>query len=759
VAALIAFALLLPFLSVVNAPAPAEAANAADFNPGNIISDAQFYSSNTMTVGQVQAFLNAKVPNCQSGYTCLKNYRADSSYQPARAAGCAVYPGPANQSAAEIIWQVSSVCGINPQVMLVLLEKEQGLVSRTSPTAAIYRKATGFGCPDTAVCDSVYYGFFNQVYNAAYQYKKYQASPGGRNFQAGRWNTIQWHPNAACGTSQVYIENQATAGLYIYTPYRPNNGALSNMYGTADGCSSYGNRNFFRIFTDWFGNTQGGGDFARTADNGALYLLSGTRKYPVASMDVYNTLANLGPHRVVSQSYLDSFSTSALTATSLVRDPGTGDVALVRFGVRHRFPSCALVAAYGHSCAGAIDLAPSQLGKLPSGAPMSSFFTADDSTVYMLVEGGRSAVYEWNAVIGLNGGTVPYVSPMSAPAAAKLPILRVLLNPTKLVKSPTDPTVYFIDGFDRKLAVPSFALASEFGANGFLTVPQAVLDGYTTGVTLTETVRCGGKAYFAAQGGLRELATGDAALGLPTIDVSADTCARLPKTGVIPGQLFLMSPESGNVYGVKSGVSRLVPSWSTLLALNAGSLPPIVTISPSARATIPAGAPYIGAATLARSTGNPTIYLIDGADRKIRVGSFTTASALGVSAWSYATEASFAAYAESATPLTRVIRWNGADHFASGGRLYQLAAGATHGFPVTELSVGTGGLLAGGGLAPLEHVFVKSADAPTVYVIDAGKRRPVGTWEGLVALNGGKPPVILIEAPDRLSDIQVGPAA
>ncbi|MFZ1523014.1 MAG: hypothetical protein WAS94_03260, partial [Candidatus Saccharimonadales bacterium] len=40
------------------------------------------------------------------------------------------------------------------------------------------------------------------------------------------------------------------------TPYRPNQAALNNLYGTGDGCSAYGNRNFWRFYTDWFGSTR-----------------------------------------------------------------------------------------------------------------------------------------------------------------------------------------------------------------------------------------------------------------------------------------------------------------------------------------------------------------------------------------------------------------------------------------------------------------------------------------------------------------------
>ena len=234
----------------------AQAADGGAFNPGMIISDATFYNASAMTADQVQSFLNGKVSSCASGYTCLKSY-AQTTWTRSATAYCNSYTGVANQSAASIIWSVAQACGVNPQVLLVLLQKEQGLVTATSPSSGKYQIATGYGCPDTAPCDAEYYGFYNQVYMAARQYKYYRANWDDYQYQAGRVNTILWNPNYACGTSQVYIENQATAGLYIYTPYRPNAAALANMYGTGDGCSSYGNRNFWSYFTDWFGQFAG----------------------------------------------------------------------------------------------------------------------------------------------------------------------------------------------------------------------------------------------------------------------------------------------------------------------------------------------------------------------------------------------------------------------------------------------------------------------------------------------------------------------
>lgn len=233
-------------------------ANLAGFRAGNIISDATFFNSGSMTEAQIQSFLQSKVPNCQPGYTCLKDKR-DTSRTTTADAMCGAHAGAENESASTIIFKVAQACGINPQVLLVTLQKEQGLVTHTWPSDWRYTIAMGQGCPDTAACDTRYYGFFNQVYGAAWQMKRY-ANPSGTSqyftwYAPGRtWNVL-YNPNQGCGSGPVYIENQATANLYYYTPYQPNRAALDAGYGEGDGCSSYGNRNFYQYFTDWFGST------------------------------------------------------------------------------------------------------------------------------------------------------------------------------------------------------------------------------------------------------------------------------------------------------------------------------------------------------------------------------------------------------------------------------------------------------------------------------------------------------------------------
>ena len=256
-AALAALALLLTGALVSSAPATA--ATGADFNPGYIVSDAVFYDSGTMNEGQIQAFIDTKGARCSptAGNTCLKNYRETTNLIPADAY-CKAYQGASSESAAQIIAKVAAACGINPQVLLVTLQKEQGLVTSTAgKPAATFRRAFGYGCPDNVGgwCDPNYSGFFVQVQRAARQFQVYKARPTSYSYVAGRTNTILRHPNAACGSDQVYIQNQATAALYIYTPYVPNAAALAAGYGSGDSCSSYGNRNFFLYFSDWFGST------------------------------------------------------------------------------------------------------------------------------------------------------------------------------------------------------------------------------------------------------------------------------------------------------------------------------------------------------------------------------------------------------------------------------------------------------------------------------------------------------------------------
>ncbi|WP_308493243.1 SH3 domain-containing protein [Microbacterium terrisoli] len=254
-AALLAACLAAAVLALV---APAQRADAAELpasiiDGGYIISDAEFYNSGSMTEAQIQAFIEDHAHSCASGATCLSTYRGDLTSK-AKDSYCAGAPAQKGVTAARMIYVAANSCKINPKVILVMLQKEQGLVTSSKPSDWNFEHAMGQACPDTpAGCSAASAGFWNQVYLGARQMQIYTKYPSSFGYRAGQVNTIKWAPSSSCGTSKVLIKNQATANLYNYTPYRPNIAALAAGWGTGDACSTYGNRNFYNYYVAWFG--------------------------------------------------------------------------------------------------------------------------------------------------------------------------------------------------------------------------------------------------------------------------------------------------------------------------------------------------------------------------------------------------------------------------------------------------------------------------------------------------------------------------
>ena len=340
------FALILSLSTMVALPQQAKAVSAADWKAGRIIDDAVFFNKDSMSVQQIQDFLNAKVPVCDTyhnwsgwsyGYwnappfTCLKDFSENG------------------KSSAQIIWESGQAYNINPQVLLVLLQKETAIV--TDPWAATwqYKRATGYKCPDSLLgtdvdanqngCYDSHENFTAQVNGAAFRFRDYVNYPNFYNFQAGVTRNILWS-DKNCGSSPVYIENAATAALYNYTPYQPNQAALNNMYGTGDGCSAYGNRNFWRLFNDWFGSgsvfngsIQLSGDYATSVGSQAVagttiyaeYSVTNNAPYPVFVGGLGICARNNGINNdfgFENSVTIPAYSTVKISKSRLITNPG-----------------------------------------------------------------------------------------------------------------------------------------------------------------------------------------------------------------------------------------------------------------------------------------------------------------------------------------------------------------------------------------------------------------------------------------------------
>lgn len=275
---------------LLHASQRASALSTSDWKAGDIISDQVFTNKTALSASQIQSFLNAKMPNCDTNgskpsemnNSGVPDYNKDGIIQRwewgKKKYGQTKFPclrdyKENDKTAAQIIYDVAQEFSINPQVLIVLLQKEQSLVTDTWPLKIQYKTATGYGCPDTAACNTKYYGLTRQLTWAATSFRVIVNGGGAwsNDYKSGTsWympyslgkNDILYNPNVDCGDKSVNILNGATRALYNYTPYTPNGkvikwklgsgGSVSSSYPD---CGAFGNINFFVYFNTWFGST------------------------------------------------------------------------------------------------------------------------------------------------------------------------------------------------------------------------------------------------------------------------------------------------------------------------------------------------------------------------------------------------------------------------------------------------------------------------------------------------------------------------
>lgn len=404
----------------------AHATAVTGFNPGRIIDDGIFTNSNTLNAIQIQAFLNSKVSSCDTNgtqpasdfgrpdlthaqyaalmgwsappYTCLKDYIENGL------------------SAAQIIYNTAQQFQINPEVFLVLLQKEQGLVTDTWPLATQYVTATGYGCPDSTpgVCNSSYFGFTNQLHWAGTMFRSIlnSSSTWYSPYVLGN-NYIQWNPNASCGGSTVSIQNLSTASLYDYTPYQPNQAALNAGYGLGDSCSSYGNRNFFEYFTDWFGPTLSNVSLQKGTSSNTVYVVYDGEKQGIPSPDVLSAWGLSGlPIYTVSDVAIGAIPDGGIL-TRLVKNPYNPSMLLLadNGGFFNAWPNT--ITDFGLDPTTASTISPSLLLMASRSANLTPFIQTPSVGGVLLVDKGTYHSFSsWDSLVSW-AGSAPTVSNIS----------------------------------------------------------------------------------------------------------------------------------------------------------------------------------------------------------------------------------------------------------------------------------------------------------------------------------------------------------
>ncbi|WP_159502277.1 hypothetical protein [Microbacterium sp. 18062] len=660
-----------------------KAADLSKFDPTNIISDALFYDGAAMSAAEIQSFLDQKIGACQNG-KCLNVLNASISSRDARSSSstgaliCSAIQG-GTMRVSELIYRLQVACGISAKVILVTLQKEQGLTTSKAPSDWNLNAAMGQACPDTAPCDPAFKGVGPQLVGGVTQLKTYKAAKFGK--QPGV-NYIQYNPNASCGGTNLNIQNWATASLYTYTPYQPNAAALRAGYGLGDGCSSYGNRNFYQYYVDWFGSTQIRSSLIYSVGPD-IYFVSGGVRFHITADEWYYYRAAFGSPVAVPSSHLEGF-TDGGSATRFLRNPATGVVAYLDDGATHRFSSCSVVSQWGGSCNVTTAVAANDFDRISVGPEMTSFARVQrGGTVHQMAAGVLTPLFDGAAAAFYNGGVEPYAAVLMPVAIAQWRIAdRTLFEPGRFIVNPRDGRVIVPTADGRTYHLPVWSFATELGIPTRATVvTDGALKGYSDAGTLTPFVTCNGVTYVAASGMLHPTNATD---GFAAAALDDATCGRLTRSDAAAAPVFLRQ-SNGDIYHATAGVLRHVATMEQLYSLAQTSSPRLLNVTAATIAALPVGVPYGTPGELVKSGRSANVYLLDG-DNLIYVGSFTDVVTLGLG--TSVRTVPFFELPASPDVLGRYVTCSGTTYVASSGVLVRSPSDAGRAIALSETLCG-----------------------------------------------------------------------
>jgi LysM repeat protein len=748
-ATLVATLTVFGLVAIPSEQEPAAALNGSMFNPGLIISDSVFYDFGTMTVQDIQRFLDGRVAACRAAADrpgCLKDYRISTPGATGSPGRCTSLPAKNNITAAELIYDVARACGINPRVILVKLQKEQGLVTATDPSPRAYDFALGMDCPDTPTgCSAASAGFFWQLYKGAGQLRWYNNPAGSFTWlKPGTVISRPYYPNRpSCGSQSFRLENNATAALYYYTPYVPNQAALNNLYGTGDSCSSYGNRNFWRFFSDWFGSPIGGG-FLLKAARGDTFFIVDEVKYRIPTPELLASLAPLGPIGVISRDYLDSFTTVG-DMTPLVRNGSTDRVFFVDGGKRVRFESCEQVAEFGLNCGSAITLTSPQFSALEAGGEVTNLVVGASNERFIVQAGQLREI--------LNDASAAEASiPLIAPSAIRraslnyLPVGKPIASNGSLIANRetgqlgiiADESFFAIDSDTAK----DVNFGVWFQGQGSTLSSQSIQALGQGPVIQSIVADDSGQQYLMTPAGKRLIKDSASWIESPPVLPATvlNAIPTAPEELVTPA--VVRSTTSAALFLVNNGQLRPIQTADRKAVRSSLSDPTVHRIAPSALTQMRKGSQVIPPGALVRvGTAN---FLVDGLTRLYRIPSTEQARALGLGAPRTVQKSAVSSYKRSGKLAGIKVTCQAQPHLVVAGKLVRVSDETFTHYPTAsrELDPGTCSALSVSNAAGSR--FIRTPDNK-IFLVEDGKKKPIATRALYNTLRAGGPKFVSVD--------------
>lgn len=337
---------ILPLLTIVSLLSPALSLAQSEFDPNLIISDAELWDTGNWTSSDIQKFLESK-----GSYL--------SKYQTTDVNGLI-------KPASEIIYDAAQRNRVNPKFLLVMLQKEQSLITDDSPTEGQLNWATGY-----AVCDSCstsdpkvvkYKGFGAQVDNAAGVMRRYdEKKDTGLQIKKGAPATIDDQP--------IVPQSWATAFLYTYNPHL------------------HGNKNFARIWQNWFTQVYPNGSLLQASDSNDVWLVQGGQKRRFANKAALITRADPKMIVKVPAIELSNYQTGpeiTFANYSVLKSGST--TYLLDFDTLRPFESEAVMRKIGFDPEESIEVQPGDITSYQIGALITASSTPPQGEIIQLTE-------------------------------------------------------------------------------------------------------------------------------------------------------------------------------------------------------------------------------------------------------------------------------------------------------------------------------------------------------------------------------------
>lgn len=738
-------------------PSPASALSGSDFKAPRIIDDTIFFNSTSMSSSEIKNFLDAKVPTCDTNgakmynstmtraeygssqgspapYTCLKDY--SQSVPEKLADSYCKYMAPGTKTSSQIIYDVSQACGVSPKVLIVLLQKEQSLITDDWPWPIQYRSATGYGCPDTAPCDAEYYGYFNQVYHAARQFQRYVKQPELFNYSSGKTSFVQYNPNSGCSGTNVLIETSSTAALYNYTPYQPNQAALNNLYGSGDGCSAYGNRNFWRMYHDWFGTTTGT-KIIKKSSSSSFYLYSGGKKFLIPSAYIYESYGfNKVAVTQVSDAFLDAIADGG-TLSNLARTDD-GAVYLLTNGIKYRVQSLQQCADWGLDCENpfVVMTVDSESMNIPSNGWALQPLMHNNGTVYQMLEGKKLPLSSPAALSERNFG-FHQITPVDSLVADK-PLGIALLSQGTAIKFASGETVYvYTDGSFAKVGNIETFYAWRLDKNYLTNFPSSYdTVAPTASGSLSTVVTHDSKSYIVDNGIKYDITSVTPTSVYASSSFATSLLSSLPISAVSISTPLKTS--EGTIQLIENDKSRRIMSVSDFFA-NGYKTTDIISLPHNSSNFLAKGAAKLPSAKLFKTETDPAIKLVYSENVSYTLPSLESFYALGLNSnqVSVVSIETSEYYSRDNKVLPSVTTYSDGFKFlfSTDGKRYHANSITLdewgYGPVTTLLPYGIGGNLETRTMTR----FARTSDG-TIYYAGAGQKRLITSYEKFVQLGG-----------------------